>query len=257
MNSKEYIQQKLEFNDILIKYLQDDDSNELDYKELIQKISIQKYNENREEFKLFLHLIVVLSKNYRRSNTFFDKISKIFQSISSDIKQTFSNLEIFDIFSESKLILFILLQNKLLTFDKSIVSTILRNLKFINYNYLHYFYPEIKPLLNTQIKNVIKSNLSSINLDDIDDFNKKRQIGENDSYLCQIIRNDSIEEFVSYISKTNLSISSYISPSIFETNSFLLKNDNKITLIEYASFFASFQIINYLKNNNVPLTDSL
>ena len=47
-----------------------------------------------------------------------------------------------------------------------------------------------------------------------------------------------------------------INPSIFETNSFLLKNQ-EVSLIEYAAFFGSVQIFQYLKINNVKLNSSL
>lgn len=87
---------------------------------------------------------------------------------------------------------------------------------------------------------------------------EKREIGENDSYLCQIIRNDSIDEFVIYVNQTNLSISTEnIKPSIFETNFFLLKRIFIISLTDYAAFFGAIQIINFLRLNNVRMSSSL
>ena len=90
----------------------------------------------------------------------------------------------------------------------------------------------------------------------MDDFEIQRRKGENDEYICELIRNDSIELFVQYVNKTNLSLSNtIINPSIFETNNFLIKN--KPTLIEYAAFYGSIQIFQYLKFNNVEMMPSL
>ena len=66
---------------------------------------------------------------------------------------------------------------------------------------------------------------------------------------------DSVEEFISYVNKINISFESTIKPSIFETNSFLI--DKKPTLIEYAAFFGSIQIFNFLKIHEVELKPSL
>ena len=42
--------------------------------------------------------------------------------------------------------------------------------------------------------------LSEIGLENIlPGFIEKRRIGENDSYICQLIRQDSIKEFVFYV----------------------------------------------------------
>ncbi|KAK8889028.1 hypothetical protein M9Y10_033771 [Tritrichomonas musculus] len=58
------------------------------------------------------------------------------------------------------------------------------------------------------------------------------------------------------MNQANISTNAVISTSIFETNSFLLKNKNT-TLIEYAAFYGSIQIFQYLQNNNAELTPSL
>lgn len=90
----------------------------------------------------------------------------------------------------------------------------------------------------------------------LNNFEEKRNKYENDSYECFLIRNDLIEEFAIYVSKVNLKLSgATVKMSIFETNNFLLKN--KPTLIEYATFYGSFQIFKFLQLNNVELTPSL
>ena len=130
----------------------------------------------------------------------------------------------------------------------------LSTVKRRNKNYPLYFAPELKPLMNEFIKpkNIFPFYLIvEIEKEQSEDFYVKRKIGENDEIICQIIRNDSLDEFIDYISKNDIQLDSIIQPSIFETNNFLLKN-NYVSLIEYAAFFGSKNIFQYLiKFNNV------
>ena len=87
-------------------------------------------------------------------------------------------------------------------------------------------------------------------------FYQKRKKGENDGQICQMIQNDSIYDFVSFVNNKNYNLNSSIKSSIYETNSFLIKN-SETTLIEYAAFFGSIQIFKYLINNKVELTPKL
>ena len=87
-------------------------------------------------------------------------------------------------------------------------------------------------------------------------FESLRKKGENDSYTCDLIRQDSIKEFITYVNKTNLSLQhTRIKSSIFETNSYLISKNP--TLIEYAAFYGSIQIFQYLQMNNVELNPIL
>ena len=70
-----------------------------------------------------------------------------------------------------------------------------------------------------------------------------------------MIRNDSVEEFIKYVNKNSINLSSQIEFSIFENNSFLI-NKNP-TIIQYAAFFGSIQIIQYLRLNGIELSSSL
>ena len=71
-----------------------------------------------------------------------------------------------------------------------------------------------------------------------------------------MIRQDSVEEFVAYVNRTNLSLPRRIDNSIFETNQFLNENKNT-TLIEYSAFFGSIQIFQFLQLSGVTLEPSL
>ena len=119
------------------------------------------------------------------------------------------------------------------------ISKIITN-QYIDLQYPQYFLPEIQSF-NKKEPFQIEGELP-------ENFYEKRKIGENDNYICQLIQKDSINEFVFYTNLNNYSLDSTINQSIFETNSFLLKNDKKVTLIEYAAFFGSIKIFLYLRN---------
>ena len=74
-------------------------------------------------------------------------------------------------------------------------------------------------------------------------------------YICTLIQNDSVIDFISYIEKNNISLLSTIPSSIYETNLFLF-NKNP-TLIEYAAFYGSIQIFKYLYNKKVEINNSI
>lgn len=59
-----------------------------------------------------------------------------------------------------------------------------------------------------------------------------------------LIQKNNVKEFHSYIISNDIPINLKINSSIFETNFFLIKASNlgKLTLINYAAFFGSFQI---------------
>ena len=113
-----------------------------------------------------------------------------------------TNSEIFNLFQSNKRILLFLIENKIIIIDYYIYLKI-----YEKDNYLAYFYPEISDysknnkseqlkLSSDKIKPIINTN--------IEDFKLKRKIGENDAYICQLIRNDDIDNFISYFKKQHL-----------------------------------------------------
>ena len=42
----------------------------------------------------------------------------------------------------------------------------------------------------------------------VDEFEQKCEIGENDSYICSLIRKDSIEEFITYVNEKVIPLTS-------------------------------------------------
>lgn len=232
----------------LLEYIDKEHNTEENFQNINQLLIDQKILENRHDTSTFLYLISKIANNHHRVNDFFTKIEHIIKSIKDDILKHFTNTEIFDIFKQNKRLLLFLLQEKMIQFDTKIVSKIIEG-KYRELFYPHYFYTEIKPfiscILDTDIKRKIPEN-----------FDQKRSNGENDQIVCELIRNDSIEEFITFVNKKFLPLSSLIDPSIFETNCFLLKN-KKLNLIEHAAFFGSIQIFKYLHINGVELKPSI
>ena len=71
--------------------------------------------------------------------------------------------------------------------------------------------------------------------------NELKKLGENNSYISELIRNDSIDEFIIYLNK----------------NPNLLSTTIESSLIEYAAFYGSIQIFRYLFINGIELKPSL
>ncbi|KAK8871386.1 hypothetical protein M9Y10_007111 [Tritrichomonas musculus] len=116
---------------------------------------------------------------------------------------------------------------------------------------------EISPFIDKYSFSCLKDRYPAISDFNSESFDQKRKIGENEDYICHLIRNDSIVEFITYINQINISLNDQkIKFSIFETNCFLTKFD-EFSLIEYAAFFGSIQIFKYLHINGVELSSSL
>ena len=242
MDLKEYLDEMKDIHQHLLEYVDNENDEDANFTELINQYENMKTPKNQDIFKEFIYLISYVANDHRSLNI-IDKIMRILLHYQDQIKQTYSNVEIFKIFRRQKKIILNLFKQGIIKPEKSI-SNMITSLKYDSY-----FYPELKDFYTDEQKQEIEAKIN-----EIEDFELKRQTGENDSYICHIIRNDMIEDFVSYINRTNLSLSSTINQSIFETNPFLLKTQP--TLIQYASFFGSIQIIKYLDLNNVTIDES-
>ena len=219
----------------------------------ISNIENQKIKENRRKLYLLFCLIVHVSNHHYRGTGFFSKIEKILDYLQSSIKQTFSNSELFEIIKTNKRILLYFFENKKLTLDDEIVNYI--DSKSDNY-YDMYFLNEIQTVIGPEQTERLKKKQLKKDPKFFTNFDEKRRIGANDSYLAVLIQDDLVEDFISQVTKTNISLNSYIEPSIFETNPFLLKHQ-KTSIIEYSCFYGSIQIFQYLKLNGVELGPSL
>lgn len=217
--------------------------------------------QDRYKSKLIVYLIVNIFNNYQHNKDFYRKIDQILNHFIPAIKNYYSNNEIFNFFKTNKRLLLFLFSNNVITMNSYILETITEK-KYKSEKYPEYFYPEIEIYLNQQTTDKNQKNkysrlmkrLKSTQSNNHEDY---RKIGENDDYICRLIRDDLIDEFVAHVSQTGISLNSTIKPSIYETNQFLLQKEQKVTLIEYSFFYGSIQIVNFLKLNEIKLEQSM
>lgn len=260
MNYDSYLKVMRYMQKSIIEYIESTDNPEENFQKIVECFNDQKIFEDPHIFKEVITLILCISNNHHRTSTFFDKIIRLLYSFKDEIQKNFSNFEIFTIFRKNYRILLFMLKEEILKPDVSIFSSLTYKTYKKAY-YPNYFSPEFKSFFENKEK-VRQGMNRKIGLPPIkekvensENFEKKRQIAENDEHICQIIRKDDIEKFISYISKVNFSLSSTVGSSIFETNAFLI-NKNP-SLIEYAAFSGSLKIFNYLIENGIELTPSL
>ena len=225
----DYLTTMYNMQEAILSYL---DGNEEDgFEKVKNQINQQNINDKDHGLIEILHLLVTIANNHYRTPNFFTKIEQILLFYKEKIEK-FPNYRLFNIFKSNKRLLLFLFNEKMITIDDNIFYYID---SFQDKNiFFDYFLPEIISFKN------MKTDVKNIEL-----FKEKRKIGENDSKICEIIRKDSIHEFVTYINQTNLSIDQPIKHSIFETN-YLLTKRYWVGLIEYAAFFGSIKIFNYL-----------
>ena len=237
MNFNERIEEMKSFQNYVLSFLNNDEQSEESYQNICELLAKHNFVTDTKELKPFVSILRNIFSNHHCSPNFYEKIFRIFNIFLENLKQIYSNFSIFKLFNKDKRILLFLIEKGVLTIDNKI-SDIMTKGKYKN----DYFYPEYFNLSNSK---------------NDDGFNEKRQLGENDDYICALIRNDSVEDFIVFVNQNNIDIKNFtIKSSIFETNSFLLKNKN-IKLIEYTSFYGSIQIFKYLVTNGAEFTKSL
>lgn len=215
---------------------------EEDWNKLFRLLDETKVTQDSNEFKSFLHMISIISTNYMNTEFIFPRIEKILLKYKEEMLNYLSNNELFTVFKRNKRCLLFLFQEKILSPNRYIVKCMK---KYEGHNYIKYFYQEIQEYILNDDGIEIEENFKQ--LSEIDE--QKRKIGENDNEICLLIRNDSLKEFINFINRHRINLSSKIAFSIFETNSFLLKNTP--TLIKYAAFYGSLQIFKYLYSEKV------
>ena len=103
-------------------YFSDEGNIEENFQNIIDFLNSHKITDNKYDFKLLLRFILKIANNHHRTPNFFRKLERIIQIIEGEMKQQFSNLEIFKLFESNKRILLYLIQNQILAVDESIAS---------------------------------------------------------------------------------------------------------------------------------------
>ncbi|KAK8840313.1 hypothetical protein M9Y10_030869 [Tritrichomonas musculus] len=243
MEIENYLNKMKEIQNTFLKYVENEESTNDQYNKLIKIFDDEKIANNQHKLKSVLYLLLNVSNYHHRGPNFFDKIFKIILVFRDSIKKYYSNYETFNIFKSNNKILLFLVEEKIITIDESVANTIKNTA-----NKVKYFWPEMKQYYDEKTAKKISKEIPK-------DIEEKRKIGENDDLLCELIRKDSLDEFIALIEKANLDLKTKIKPSFLETNSFLI--DKEPSLIEYASFFGSMQIFKFLNSKRIELTPSL
>ena len=196
----DYIKKMKNIQKHILQFLDDDSNQEENYQILISYIIDLKIIDNKKEIKEILNLILHISNNYHHSPIFFSQIDRILAFFKNEIQDCFSNFDLFHFFRKNKRILLFLFEEKILIPDRTIYRYILNNDKCKRRNYLQYFYPEFKTFFS-------QKTIPRLCKDDNELFKQKRKAGENDKYICNLIRNDDVDEFVTYVNRTNLPLS--------------------------------------------------
>lgn len=200
-----YLNKMTKIQNTLLGIINKEKSIEVDFYELIIFLNGLKICKNRNEFKSLLHLLSILYENNHQKPENMVFIEKIIIHYKDYIIENYQNCDIYSIFKNDNKLLLYLIQSQILKIDENIKHLLMKKDQY-------FFYQEIKDILESNIKEEISKEIP-------DDFILKREKGENDSYLCEIIRKDSIVEFISYVEKNNISFNHEIEESIFETNS--------------------------------------
>ena len=217
-----YLNEMRIIQSLIFKLFEAESDVEAQYNDLIKHLDNLKIREDTHYLSLFLHLLAQISTNHRQTSSFFKHVENILILYKNEI-QKLANSYIFNLFKDDKKALLFLI------IDWYVKSKL---------QYNPFFWPEIEQKEAPE------------------EFEKKRQIGQNEDYICELIRNDSVEEFIQYTQRKNIPLdTTVINPSIFETNHYLA--DKQVSLIEYAAFFGSLQIYQYLRFNKVNIDDDL
>ena len=259
MSSQEYLNIMKDIQENILTFLEEEDNSEENFIILKSKFEDTRIKDHLYELLSLLHLISKIGNNHHRFPNFFRKIERILLIFKEDIKKYFPNSEIFNIFKNNKRILLFLIEQQIIVFDEYIAKQITKKDKYTKAKYPQYFQPEIQPFINEKWFPKKEEWVEEIKKELPENFYDKRKEGENDNKICELIRKDLITEFVAHVTINSVSLNATIQPSIYETNSFLLKNQDigGFSLIEYAVFFGSIQIFNYLRHEGVELTSTL
>ncbi|KAK8886539.1 hypothetical protein M9Y10_042003 [Tritrichomonas musculus] len=223
--------------------------NESNVDELKKKIKDSGILNNKSNCRFVLDALS--SAFYARPGS-FDFYIDIIDSIKEDIQKYFTSDELFFDF-------FILNNARLKLYQIGLIDlTTFAKIREVDTETIIFFSPEILKLIETQpdmmrgtyfkkIKSQIIKYSEKIKSNEIA---RHSTISFSEDKISKIIESDSISEFQSIISQTNLSINSKIQLS--DEVQFVLPSNNP-SLIEYSMFFNSIEIFKFLLLNSAQM----
>ena len=250
---QEYLAPFKEFQRLLINFIDSFGIQNEEYENLINFYNNKNFRNDKDELREICTMISKITKNYHRVSDDFEKTEQIIFFLANDIQSTFTNLEIYDIFRNNRQIILILLSKEMIKIDEAISHKIYIKEGTLYTSYRQFFYPEIKQFLTEEDCSKIESQLLNQKSDIFTNFDEKRRRGENDNEIFTLIRNDSITEFISYLNKTETPPDEIFKNSIFETNSYMVRQSD-VQFSTYSVYFGSLKILTYLLEKQVKLT---
>ena len=197
INTDKYIKDMKNIQENLLIYIENDANTEEKFQNLNTILDNLKIRENQHELKSLLHMILKIANNHHRGPDFFTKIERLITIFKDEMTKNFSNSEIFTIFKTNKRILLFLIEDGILILDNYVAKKFLSN-QYIKNKYPQYFFPELKPFIDekwikkTKLKKMMNIDwVKGMNKELPDNFYENRKIGENESYICKLIRKDS------------------------------------------------------------------
>lgn len=257
---EKYLEKMKDIQKAILNFIEKENTIKDDYKIIIKYLDDNEIQEDYHDFNAILRMIIHISNHHHRTPNFFNKIEHILSSLKGGIEKFYTKNQIFDIFQSNKRLLLYLFEEKILIPDESLASIITTD-KYVYSYYPEYFYPEFKAFFNDEKCQEIESKTHKFwkNAEFAEKnpklFDQKRKNAENSENICQLIRDDMIDQFILYVNRQKKSFSDTIETSIFETNSFLM--NKKPTFIEYSALFGSVLIFKFLILNEIQMTPNL
>ena len=109
MSLSEYIESKKQLYQKVIEFLEEESNTEDDLSKFIETLNDFNLDTDKDELLSFLHLISSIVNNHYRTPELISKTEHILLHYKDQIKQTWSNLEIFHTFENNKKVILFLL----------------------------------------------------------------------------------------------------------------------------------------------------
>ena len=100
MEIQEFLIKMTNIQNALLHFIESE-PNETNFQNFVKLVEDNQIQKDRQKFHSFLYLLNKVSNNHNRNTDFISKFEKILNYYASDIKQTFSNTEIFHIFDNN------------------------------------------------------------------------------------------------------------------------------------------------------------
>lgn len=127
MNLKiqEFINKIKTVQSVISKYIEDDANYEENFQNFVSMIQNQKIQDDKHLLELLLRYISSICNNHHRNSNFFSKIERMIRFLSKEIKQFFTDIEIFHFFKSNKRLLLYLHEEQIMIIDHNILDELI------------------------------------------------------------------------------------------------------------------------------------